>query len=80
MEIEVDMIRMSLSNRFVDCPKHWQNFIIEIQGDKFEDVSLEVIQKHLGQYTASYYEESSGKNYVYFTDEKLYTMFVLRYS
>jgi hypothetical protein len=71
---------MSLSNRFIDCPVYWQNFITELQEHSHEEVPLFRIQKFLEPYKARYVLSKYVRDYLEFGDEKLYTMFVLRYS
>jgi hypothetical protein len=74
------MIVVNLEKSYCNCPVYWQNFIDELQEFSYEEVTLFRIQKFLEPYKARYVLSKYVRDYLEFGDEKLYTMFVLRYS
>ena len=74
------MIVVNLEKSYCNCPVYWQNFITELQEFSYEEVPLFRIQKFLGPYKARYVLSKYVRDHLEFGDEKLYTMFVLKYS
>lgn len=70
---------LKLANCFRDCPLAWQNFIIALRSDSFEDVLIDVIQNELSEFDATYVE-SSPVAYVKFETESKLTWFMLKWS
>lgn len=78
--------RLHLSDRFVNCPVSWKNFIrstVErIYGSEYEDgLTINQIQKELGQFRAVYTEGKIERDgYVDFPNERYYNLFLLKYA
>lgn len=70
---------LKLAHSFGDCPVAWQNFIIALQSDPFEDALIDVIQNELSEFDAKYVE-SSPIAYVKFETENKLTWFMLKWS
>lgn len=79
------MIGFMLGRSMIDCPKYWENFIDAIPAvdrDSDKEVPIRVINRELRSYNARY-RSAIGEylhDYIEFSTEQDYTMFVLRWS
>lgn len=69
---------IKLGYNLVDCPKSWQNFILHLQLNPCEAVSMQVIQQELSKFDAKYCVIPD--HHVEFDSEKQFTWFVLQWS
>lgn len=73
------MIGFELSDRLIDCPLCWQNFITAAQEFFWEDVAVRRINVMLKPYGGRY--RMTGENgFIEFESEQDYTLFALKWS
>ena len=70
---------LKLAHSFRDCPLAWQNFIIALQSEPFQDALIDVIQNELSEFDAKYFV-SSPVDYVTFESANKLTWFILKWS
>lgn len=78
------MIGFELEKNMNQCPRHWYNFICDLQKQKkeyYRDVSMQRIQQALKLYGARYRLNGSRPNpTIEFETEQGYMMFLLRWA
>lgn len=71
---------MRLSDRFMECPKSWQNFISSLGSeDVYADVPIPIINANLIQFDARYVEADNTYT-VYFDSREGAMLFELRWA
>ena len=79
------MVTMKLGSYLNSCPVEWNNFINDLHRQSPEKpngagFSITELNWHLRPYSGSYHELEHNLGAVKFSDEKKYTLFLLKYG